>query len=48
VTGLRCVSRVYTHHAVFDIDRDAGTVHVRETYGISMTDLAARIPIELG
>ncbi|RDH77629.1 3-oxoacid CoA-transferase subunit B [Mycolicibacterium moriokaense] len=47
LTGLRCVSRVYTDHAVFDIDAGAGTVRVRDTYGISITDLRARMAIEL-
>jgi 3-oxoadipate CoA-transferase, beta subunit len=45
LTGLRCVRRVYTEHAVFDIDSDA--VRVRDTYGISVNDLRARMAIEL-
>jgi 3-oxoadipate CoA-transferase beta subunit len=45
LTGLRCVRRVYTEHAVFDIDSDA--VRVRDTFGISVTDLRARMAIEL-
>jgi 3-oxoadipate CoA-transferase, beta subunit len=44
LTGLRCVRRVYTHHAIFDIDPDAGMVHVRETYGIGFDDLRSRLP----
>ena len=44
-TGLRCVRRVYTEHAVFDIDSDA--VRVRYTFGISVTDLRERMTIEL-
>ena len=47
LTGLRCVRRVYTDHAVFDLDSDAGTVRVRETFGISINDLRARMAIEL-
>jgi 3-oxoadipate CoA-transferase beta subunit len=45
LTGLRCVGRVYTEHAVFDIDADA--VRVRDTFGISVTDLRERMTIEL-
>ncbi|MDT5005144.1 MAG: 3-oxoadipate CoA-transferase, beta subunit [Mycobacterium sp.] len=45
LTGLRCVRRVYTEHAVFDIDADA--VRVRDTFGISVTDLRERMTIEL-
>jgi 3-oxoadipate CoA-transferase, beta subunit len=47
LTGLRCVRRVYTDHAIFDIDENAGTVGVRETFGISVTDLASRMTIDL-
>jgi 3-oxoadipate CoA-transferase beta subunit len=45
LTGLRCVRRVYTEYAVFDIGSDA--VRVRDTYGISVNDLRARMDIEL-
>jgi 3-oxoadipate CoA-transferase, beta subunit len=44
LTGPRCVRRVYTHHAIFDIDPDAGTVRVRETFGIRLDDLRSRMP----
>ena len=47
LTGLRCVSRVYTDHAIFDIDSTAGTVLVRETFGITIADLASRMAIDL-
>jgi 3-oxoadipate CoA-transferase beta subunit len=47
LTGLRCVGRVYTHHAVFNIKRDDGMVRVRETFGIGLADLASRMTIEL-
>ncbi|MEZ0353723.1 3-oxoacid CoA-transferase subunit B [Mycobacterium sp. pR1184] len=47
LTGLRCVSRVYTSHAVFDIDRGEGTVRVRETYGIALTELASQMGVAL-
>jgi 3-oxoadipate CoA-transferase beta subunit len=45
LTGLACVSRVYTDYAVFDIQRDG--VHVLATYGISLADLRARVPVKL-
>jgi len=47
LTGLRCVRRVYTDFAVFDVDSESGTVRVRETFGISIADLRARMAIEL-
>jgi 3-oxoadipate CoA-transferase beta subunit len=37
---------VYTDYATFDIDPGAG-VRVRETFGIGMAELAARMTIEL-
>jgi 3-oxoadipate CoA-transferase, beta subunit len=47
LTGMRCVRRVYTHHALFDIDPDAGPVRVRETFGIAMAEIQSRVSIEL-
>jgi len=47
LTGMRCVRRVYTHHALFDIDPDTETVSVRETFGISMAEIQSRLPVEL-
>ncbi|QMU69874.1 3-oxoacid CoA-transferase subunit B [Streptacidiphilus sp. P02-A3a] len=41
LTGLRCVSRVYTDHAAFDITPDG--VRIRETWGSTAADLAARL-----
>jgi 3-oxoadipate CoA-transferase beta subunit len=46
LTGVGCVSRVYTDHAVFDITPTG--VQVRETYGISLADLRERLPVRLG
>jgi 3-oxoadipate CoA-transferase beta subunit len=46
LTGLRCVRRVYTDYATFDIDTDAG-VRVRETFGLSVSELASRMSVEL-
>lgn len=45
LTGLRCVSRVYTDLAVFDIEADGVTV--RDTYGISRAELAQRLDVTL-
>ncbi len=45
LTGLRCVRRVYTEYAVFDIESDG--VRVRDTFGISVNDLRTRMAIEL-
>lgn len=45
LTGLGCVSRVYTDLAVFDIGGDGVTV--RDTYGISRAELAARLDVPL-
>jgi 3-oxoadipate CoA-transferase beta subunit len=42
VTGLACVTRVYTDHAMFLLADGVATV--RETYGSSLDDLAARLP----
>ncbi len=47
LTGLGCVSRVYTHHAIFDIDPAAGVVRVRDTFGISIDELRSRVDVEL-
>jgi 3-oxoadipate CoA-transferase, beta subunit len=42
LTGVGCVSRVYTDLATFVITADGVTV--RETYGISVDELAGRLP----
>ncbi len=47
LTGLGCVSRVYTNHAIFDIDPAAGVVRVRETFGITVDELRSRVAVEL-
>ena len=41
LTALRCVRRVYTDFAVFELDR--GRVQVRETHGISLAELTGRL-----
>jgi 3-oxoadipate CoA-transferase beta subunit len=45
LTGVGCVSRVYTDHAVFLLTPDG--VVVRETYGVTLTELAARLDVPL-
>lgn len=45
LTGVACVSRVYTDHALFDITADG--VVVLETYGISVADLESRMDVPL-
>jgi 3-oxoadipate CoA-transferase beta subunit len=48
LTGLRCVSRVYTEQAIFDIDgKGDGRVRVLETFGVSATALAKRMDVKL-
>jgi 3-oxoadipate CoA-transferase beta subunit len=47
LTGLRCVSRVYTEHATFDVDPAHDGVQVRETFGVSVAALARRMAVEL-
>jgi 3-oxoadipate CoA-transferase, beta subunit len=46
LTGLRCVRRVYTDYAIFEIDPQAGVL-VRETFGIGIAELSARMAVEL-
>jgi len=45
LTGLACVSRVYTDYAVFDLR--PGGVHVLATYGISLAALRQRVLVKL-
>lgn len=45
LTGVACVSRVYTHHAVFTIAADG--VFVSETFGIALSELRQRLDIPL-
>ena len=45
LTGVGCVSRVYTDHAVFTVDGAGATV--RETYGISLAELRERVGLPL-
>ena len=45
LTGVACVSRVYTDYAVFDIQPDG--VHVLATYGITLAALRDRVAVKL-
>jgi 3-oxoadipate CoA-transferase beta subunit len=45
LTGIGCVSRVYTDHGVFDVGPDG--VRIRETYGLGAHELAERLGVTL-
>jgi 3-oxoadipate CoA-transferase beta subunit len=45
LTGIGCVTRIYTNEAVFLLGADG--VRVRETYGVGFAELAARIDVPL-
>jgi 3-oxoadipate CoA-transferase beta subunit len=45
LTGLRCVSRVYTDVAVLDVGPDGATV--RETFGVTVAELRERLEVPL-
>ncbi|MFI5909846.1 3-oxoacid CoA-transferase subunit B [Dactylosporangium sp. NPDC051541] len=45
LTGLACVSRVYTEHAVFHLS--AGGVRVAETFGTTVDELRSRLAVPL-
>jgi len=45
LTGVGCVSRIYTDHGVFDVSPDG--IRIRETYGVSAHELAERLGIPL-
>jgi 3-oxoadipate CoA-transferase beta subunit len=45
LTGVGCVDRVYTDHAVFEITPDG--VRIRETFGTSPDELAARLGVRI-
>jgi 3-oxoadipate CoA-transferase, beta subunit len=48
LTGLRCVSRVYTEHAIFDVDPAGdGRVRALETFGIGVSALTERMQLDL-
>lgn len=43
LTGLRCVRRIYTDYATFEIEAATGTVRALQTFGISVADLQSRV-----
>jgi 3-oxoadipate CoA-transferase beta subunit len=45
LTGVGCVDRVYTDHAVFEITGEG--VRVRETHGTTYDELVARLAVPL-
>jgi 3-oxoadipate CoA-transferase, beta subunit len=45
LTGVSCVSRVYTDLAIFDIEPDG--VVVRDTFGITLPELTSRLDVPL-
>ncbi|MGO3149432.1 3-oxoacid CoA-transferase subunit B [Glutamicibacter sp. BW77] len=45
VTGLGCVSRIYTEVAIFELR--GGKVFVRSSHGISFEELQSKLPVEL-
>jgi len=45
LTGLACVDRVYTDHAVFDLGPDGASI--KETFGIGHDELADRLDVAL-
>jgi 3-oxoadipate CoA-transferase, beta subunit len=47
LTGIRCVRRVYTGHAVFDLGEGDGDVTVVATYGTSIAQLRSRLAVPL-
>jgi 3-oxoadipate CoA-transferase beta subunit len=45
LTGVACVSRVYTDHAIIDVGADGP--RVRATYGITLAELRERTGLDL-
>jgi len=45
LTGVGCVSRIYTELAIFSITGDG--VEVRETFGTSLDELASRLDVDV-
>jgi 3-oxoadipate CoA-transferase beta subunit len=45
ITGLRCVSRIYTDHAIFHLT--GGRVVVTETFGTTLSELRDRLDVTL-
>ncbi|MGJ9422616.1 3-oxoacid CoA-transferase subunit B [Aeromicrobium sp. CF3.5] len=47
LTGVGCVSRVYTDHAVFELGAPDGGVRVIETFGCTLDELRERMDVDL-
>lgn len=47
LTGVGCVSRVYTDHAVFELGEGDGRVRVVETFGCTIDELRQRMDVDL-
>jgi len=45
LTGLACVSRIYTEQAILSIT--PGAVVVAETFGVTVTDIASRLDVDV-
>ncbi len=45
LTGVGCVTRIYTPEAVFLLTEDG--IRVRETFGITLAGLQGRVKVEL-
>ena len=45
LTGVACVSRVYTDHGIFALA--GGTIHLEETYGATLAELRQRLDVPL-
>ncbi|GAA2485248.1 3-oxoacid CoA-transferase subunit B [Terrabacter carboxydivorans] len=47
LTGLGCVSTVYTDHGIFEVSPGSDAVTVRATFGISVEELRRRLDVPL-
>ena len=48
LTGLRCVSRIYTDHALFEIAADGSGVRILETFGSTAAEISAACGLSRG
>jgi 3-oxoadipate CoA-transferase beta subunit len=47
LTGLGCVSTLYTDHGIFEVGPGSDTVTVRATFGVSVQELRTRLDLPL-
>lgn len=47
LTGVGCVSRVYTDHGIFELGPGSDTVTVLDTFGCTVAELSGRLEIPL-